>query len=800
MFRILILIIFLIPIKEACAQVNSIQGLIKNEDNQILDFATVTLDIQGMHKVDKIANNGVFTFTVIDKQKFNLSVRLIGYKTFAKEYVFTKDKLLIVLEKDKQMQLHEVTIVGKKPLIERKIDRIIYNVENSIIANGSTVWDALNKAPGVQTKFDGNVTSNGKSVLIYIDDRPIRLSGDDLSNYLKSLPSDNIKKIEIISNPTSRYDAQGGAIINIISKKQTYNGLNTNVNIGYVQSVHSSYNTGLNFNYRQNRLNIYGLYSYSSTYKAHEESEYILFKSSNNNSYWDNIKLGDRKRKSNNYNLGVDYNLTKNQVIGLLINGSDGTNVRGDNVETNIYSNQKTVLDSLLNTNNQTSSKIKQIDYNINYKAKLDTSGQTLNIDFNYSPYSNSGDQRVNNNSYLPNGDPASNPYKINTVSKQNIKIFTGKVDYTYVFNKSYNLESGLKYSNIITNNHFTFFNYLNNGLVIDKSKSDEFEYSESTMAAYISLNASLGKLNILAGIRTEYTETKGNSIAMNSIEKNNYFKPFPTLFLTYSIKKDHSLNAYYGYRIERPGYSRLNPFKYYSSPYTFIEGNPKLTPAFIHNFELGYTFKQRYNMSLFYRRTNDYFSNITVQDNINKIFYDTQRNLDKSIEMGFHLSAPLNPTDWWEVNNFIQGSYKKENSAYLESIYNYTKFILYVNTNHAFIVSKKRGLKAELSAWYSSPGIQGIFKLDRTSDISLGLRKTLFDGQGSLRLAVSDIFYKNAYRINVDYGNQDNGFYEKNDTRSVSFSFSYKIGNKKLLESRRRKTSNDDEKNRTSN
>ena len=774
----------------------NLKGTVQDNKGNLLDGANIYLSRDGKAAVLKISDKGVFLFSNLNTGQYQLTTSLVGYQTVVRDIKLPKDTLKIILSPVTK-QLSEVTIAGSKPLIERKIDRVVFNVENSITASGGTAWDALNKAPGVQTTFDGTIKANGKGVTIYLDDKPIRLSGEDLSAYLRNLPSDNIAKIEIMANPTARYDAQGGAVINIISKKSKAQGLNVIVSSAFTQSAHGSYTSAVSFNYRKDKLNIYGNYGYSYRDKEHNETEYIIFETPQSYSYWDNNKIGERKGRASSYKLGLDYNLTDKQVIGFLINGTNSTNTRVNNVQTKIYNNHQSTIDSLLKTTNNTGGNTDQLSYNLNYKAKLDTVGQTFNIDIDYAPYRNDGNQAVNNLSLLPNGSPASAPYNISTFSKQKIDIWSGKADYTYAFNKKWNMEAGVKYSSITTHNGFNFFNNSTGVPQLDLTKRDQFEYTETTSAAYASVNGTLGKWSLEAGLRGEYTRTKGYSVTLDSLNRNSYFRLFPTLFLTYAVAKDHEVNINYNYRINRPDYWRLNPFKYYTSPYTYLEGNPSLQPAFIQSAEIGYTYKQQYNFTLFYRQTNGYFSNITVQDNTDKIFYDTQRNLDKSLETGFYLSVPVTPFSWWEINNYIQGSYRQEKSGYLQGSYDYHTLGLYANTNHAFTINKASGLKAEISAWYSSPTIQGIYKLDRTFDVSAGVRKTILNKQGTIRLAVNDIFYGNPYRINVNYLNQHNGFHEYNDTRNIALSFSYKIGHKKIADSRKRDSASEDEKRR---
>jgi len=772
------------------------KGLVTDKTGQPIDGVNISLRHADSTTAIQVSKNGLFSFQKPLKGRYILMLKAVGYKDMSQPLNLPMDSVTIVMISDDKT-LDQITVSASKPLIVRKIDRVIFNVENSIVASGATVWDALGKAPGVQTRFDGGVTANNKNVVIYMDDKPIRLAGEDLAAYLRSLPSDNIAKIEIIANPTARYDAQGGAVINIISKKPKGDGFNIVLSGAYTQSTYSSYSPSMVFNYRKDKLNIYGSYGYNRRKKDHNESEYIIYDAPGGYSDWRNEKSGIRLGNANSYKVGADYNLTNKQVIGILINGYNGTNSRPNNILTTVINNHAVTPDSILHTQNFSNGKAYQYSFNINYKIKLDTNGRNINVDLDYVPYQNKNSQQVDTYGTLGNGSLLPDTYHIFTPSNQNIGIYSGKLDYTDKFWKKWTFESGLKYSSIRTHNSFDFYNNPASGLELIPNRSDRFEYAENVSAIYASLAGDLGKWSFEGGLRGEYTRTNGRSIVLNTNSQNNYFKLFPTLFIVYKLNKDNEINFNYNSRISRPEYWRLNPFKSYTSPYAYLEGNPALQPAFIYNSELGYTYKQQYNISFYLRRTTDYFSNITVQDNTTKLFYDTQRNLDLSQEMGFSVSFPTKPTSWWEINNYAQGSYRLEKSGYLQARYDYHVWGIYLSSNHAFTLNKAQGLKAEISAWYSSPTIQGIYHIARLYDISAGLRKTLLRGQGTIRLAVNDIFYGNAYRIDVDYQNQKNGFIEKNDTRNATLSFSYRLGGNPTAV-RKRTSASEEEKKRT--
>jgi outer membrane receptor for ferrienterochelin and colicin len=276
-------------------------------------------------------------------------------------------------------------------------------------------------------------------------------------------------------------------------------------------------------------------------------------------------------------------------------------------------------------------------------------------------------------------------------------------------------------------------------------------------------------------------------------LDTRQYFKLFPTLYTVYKLNDDNELQFTYSYRVDRPGYALLNPAKHYATPYNYLQGNPDLQPAFVQNLELGYTYKKELNLTAYYTATHDRFSNITVQDNVNHLFYDSFQNLGLSMNTGLRLSAPVHPANWWEISLTVEGYYQKEASNYLQGSYDYRKFSYDGTTTQSFTINKKIGLKAEVTAFYNAPGIQGIFKAGQNSEVDAGIKTNILNGNGTLKLAFGDIFYSNTYHISVNYLNQNNGFYQRNDTRNGTLSFSYRFG-KNVTAARKRSTSNDEE------
>lgn len=693
-------------------------------------------------------------------------------------------------------QLGMVTISATRPVIERKIDRIIFNVENSILAAGGNAWDALGKAPGVQLRADNTVTANKKAVKIYLDGKPLHLSGDDLASYLQGLPADLLSKVEVFSNPPAMFDAEGSSVINIITKKSKNQGFNGTLNSAVTQATYGSYSASSTFNYRKDKLNIYGSYGYRYSKRAHDQHDYVTYHTPGNQSYWDSPGFTTFESRSHNYRAGADYQLSDNQILGFLMTGSNRKGNTISNTPTYVTNNLKASPDSVLQSRERTPARGSLYAYNLNYNLKLDTSGKSLNVDLDYSPYRSNRDQYLDSQTFLPDGSITSSPYHIYTPTLQNIDIYSGKLDYNYKLGRRWSLTSGLKYSSIRSQNNFDFYNVSSPQPELVAANSDHFQYTENTAAAYTSITGSVGKWTFQGGIRGELTHTRGFSQTLDSLNKRQYFKVFPTLFVTYKISDNNELQLNYGYRIQRPGYALMNPAKHYANPYSYLVGNPSLQPAFVQNIELGYTYHKDFNITAYYTATHDVFSNITVQDNVNKIFYDTQANLGLSVNTGIRLSAAFHPASWWNMTFMTEGYYQQEKSVYLEGSYNYHKFSYDATTTQSFTIDQKLGLRAEITGTYNSSAIQVIFKNGINYFVDAGLKATVLNGQGTIRLAVGDIFYSNTYRLSVNYLNQDNGFYQRNDTRNGSLSFSYRFG-KNIAGSRKRSTSSDEEKQR---
>ncbi|RFM30811.1 TonB-dependent receptor domain-containing protein [Chitinophaga silvisoli] len=779
MKQIHILLLTLLPLF-AVAQSN-ISGTVTDAEGHLLDGVTITLSQQNKYIATAITDLGHFTLKGIAKGNYTLAAMSMGYQSYMKELAVPTDSISILLQADHK-QLQGITVSAAKPVIERKTDRVVFNVENSIIANGGTSWEALTKAPGVSVNSDNSISAYRKGVEVYMDGKPLHLSGDDLVSYLQGLPSSMVTRIEVLTNPPASFEAQGGSIINIVTKKVKKQGLNVAFNGNYIQGIYSSYNGSATFNYRQDKVNVYGNYGYGHKHTYMDNRTNINF----GDSYWETNDHNVLNSNSHNYRLGVDYQLADNQILGVLFTGNNRAGHSDGDIPTRILSADKSNLDSTLQTNSTDKKGGSGYTYNINYSLKLDSGKRSVNLDLDYAPYETSSYAHINSTS-----SSSANDYRIYTPTTQHIDIFSGKADYTYSLGK-WNMSSGFKYSSIKSDNLFTFIQ----SDVLMPDKSNHFEYTENTTALYTNISGTFNKLTVQGGLRAENTNTRGYSITLDSLNKRSYFKLFPTVFLQYKINDNNQLQLTYGYRIDRPEYARMNPARHYSSPYNYYVGNPSLQPAFVHNVEVGYTYKENYTLTANYTSTSNIFTNVTVQDNNTKNYYITHQNLGLSVNAGLRIAAAFHPTSWWDINVDAGGYYTKEKSAYLQSHYNFSTFSYDGRLNQSFTINKKKGIAAEVTAQYIGPGIQNIYRFESLSEIDLGVKANVLKGKGTVRLTANDIFNAFTYRVNINYLDQQSSFYHKNESRLMTLSFSYRMG-KDIKAARSRKTASEEEKQR---
>ncbi|QIL39338.1 TonB-dependent receptor [Pedobacter sp. HDW13] len=785
----------------------NISGVILDENNKPADYVTVVLFKAADSSIVKTAftdPNGTFGFIVPGKGSYFYKASNMGYKTF-------KSKTVTVAEDNQKIDfgtaqlvataqnLKEVNVAVTKPLIERKMDKIVMNVSNSSIMTGSSALEVLQKAPGVTVDQNDKISMMGKQgVLIQLDGKQTYMSSADVANLLRNMQSSDIESIELITNPSSKYDASGNSgIINIKTKKNKNGGTNGSVNgsLGYGKNLRA--NAGLNLNHRTQKLNLFGNYNYG---KFERDNLIAIDRISNGtpDTYFMQVGESNRKQYNNNFKAGLDYFIDKKNTIGLLVNGyfNHGTEAAGNNT---LIGPSFQKIDSTLISNSLQTNKYNNVSYNLNYKSVLDTAGSEISADVDYSKYNGNDGSDYANDYLFANGNrirPISY-IRNNTPSIIDIKAF--KVDYNVSLSKTVKLEAGVKSSWVKTDNDLQAEEFVNNVWQNDVRRSNQFIYDENVNAAYTNLNKQFKNTSVQIGLRMEQTNSKGNLVTTNTVVKRNYWDFFPTLFVQQNLSKNNQLGFSYSRRIDRPSYDALNPFIYYLDQYTYSKGNPFLNPQYTHNFELSYTLLQKYILSIGYSRVNDVIAEVILPDAVNKALYQTNANIATNISYNANLNVPVQITKWWQTNNNLNVFYLSFEAPDLAgSALKTGKTSFQFKSQQTFTIVN--GFTAELNGNYESPLDYGTLSLKARYSIDAGLSKTLFNKKASLKLALSDIFNMSENNLSSAYPGLTYTVHQKNETRVGRISFTYRFGKNEIKPARRRTTGTEAEQGRMKN
>ncbi|NTE05500.1 TonB-dependent receptor [Agrobacterium tumefaciens] len=784
----------------------NLTGIILDEHKKPVDYATVVLYKAADSSIVKTSftdQNGFFGFAVNTAGNYFYKASNMGYNTIKSKTITLTDKNQLVDFGSAQLvsstqNLKEVSIAVTKPLIERKMDRVVMNVSTSAIMTGSTALEVLQKAPGVSVDQNDNISMQGKQgVLIQLDGKQTYMSSADVANLLRNMQSSEIETIELITNPSSKYDAAGNSgIINVKTKKNKAGGTNGSLNAtaGYGKNFRG--NAGLNLNHRTKKLNLFGNYNYGKTTR---ENIITIDRISNGtpDTYFMQSGSSLRKQQNNNFKAGLDYFIDKNNTIGVLVNGyfNHGTEASRNNTLIGPSFQQ---VDSTLASNSLQTNKYNNISYNLNYKSVLDTAGSEISADFDYSKYNGNDGSAYENDYMFANGNRIRpiNYTRNGTPSKIDIKAF--KVDYNVSLSKTIKLEAGLKSSWVKTDNDLQAEELVNNVWQNDVRRSNQFIYDENVNAAYTNINKKFKNTSIQLGLRVEQTNSKGNLVTTNTIVERNYFDFFPTLFVQQTLSKNNQLGFSYSRRIDRPSYDALNPFIYYLDQYTYNKGNPFLKPQYTNNVELSYTFMQKYMLSVGYSRTNDVITEVLLPDSAQKALFQTNENLAKNTSYNANLNIPVQVAKWWSMNNNLNVFYLSFEAPDLAGIALKTgKTSFQFKSQQNFTIVS--GFTAELNGSYESPLDYGTLRIKARYSIDAGLSKSLFEKKASLKLALSDIFnmYKND--ISSAYPGLKYEVHQKNESQIGRISFTYRFG-KEIKPARRRSTGSEDEQNRMKN
>jgi hypothetical protein len=743
---------------------------------------------------------GAFVFPNTDTGTYFVKTILLNYPDQATA-VFTVQSNLtlpdIRLSKT-NINLSEVTVEVKKPYIEHDHGKVIINVENSINSAGSSAFEIIEKSPGVTVNSTDNISFKGRSgIAVQIDGKPTPMTGTDLANYLRGIPSSAIEKIEFIANPSSRYDAAGGSIINIRLKKDKRMGTNGTLSGSYGQGVYPKTNGGLSLNHREKKVNLFSSYNY--TWRK-GFNHLVLNRQFYKNNTFNGAYLQDNYLifpvKNHIGRAGADFYINSRNTLGVVVNGtSNKFNPTGENVS-DVY-NQTNQKVSSFNTSNRSHDNWYNYSANLNYKHVFDSLGTELSTDLDYAHFGNATTQKFTTRYFDLSGSEYQPVYLLFGDIHGGLDIYSVKSDLSKPLKKEAKLEAGVKSSYVRADNNLAFYNQSSGQDIYDSTKSNHFIYTENINAAYFNITKELKKWSTQFGLRCEQTHVTGKQIVNNTGFDTSYVQLFPSGFIGYTINKNNGLELTYSRRINRPGYDQLNPFKFFLDPSTYKEGNPYLKPQTTHSIEFSHVFRQKIYTTIGFGRTLNNITevlapsatvqNTTVQTNINLGHVDVYT---------FNASVPLEIKKWWNLNADIN-TYLATYTGNVANtpLKNSGRPTFSGNLVNSFSLGKTSSL--ELTGNYRAPEWYAYDKIRQIWFVTVGFQQKMWNNRGVLKLNISDIFFTNKTTADVAFTDYRENFVVSRDTRVATISFSYKFGNSNVAPARRRAGGADDVKQR---
>jgi iron complex outermembrane recepter protein len=769
------------------AQTAKITGIITDDAKKTLPFANVSLlktKDSSLIKGALTDSLGQFEFDKLKKNTYLIAVSFVGFKPHVSKLIAVDSQniTLLPIEMTPLSNLKEVTITTKKPFIERKIDRVVVNPDALISNAGTTALEVLEKAPSIQVDISGSISLRGKkNVVIFIDDKPTYLTGANLANYLRGIPSSTIDVIEIMTNPPAKYDAAGGAgVVNIRLKKSTVKGFNGFLSLAYGQGIYARVNDSYNFNYRVNKVNFFSTIGYNLAQGYQNltmQRQYFEDNGTLKSAFTQN-SLIKKERYIYNLKFGVDYYVSKKATIGFVVNGF--YNPQTSNTPNNATSkNGNNLIESTIESYITQNDKWKNINFNVNYNYKISKTQGEISANGDIIYYDLRSNSNLQNNIFYPNTSIINREAVYGNLPAT-IDIKTAKIDYSKPIQKGGTFEAGIKTSLIKTNNTAEFKNNINDN-VRNNLWTNYFLYDENINAAYVNFNKSFKKdykkIAIQTGLRLENTTTKGHQLGNNILPDTSftrdYTRLFPTLYVSYKLDTldKHLLVFSAGRRIERPTYQSLNPFTYPLDKFTLFSGNPFLKPTFTYSVEVAHTYKSFLTTTLLYSYDKDYITEV-VENKTN--YYNRPGNIDSKTTAGITVDATVTPKKWWSLqlhSEVLNVHYK--GILFTEDL-NTQRTNWAISGTNLFKINKL--WNAELGGFYNSTTTLGQFELIPVWQVRAGVSTKILKDKGTLKLTVTDIFLQPRGGTINNLAHSTASFTSIGDTRMAILVFTYRF------------------------
>lgn len=737
-------------------------------------------------KLSATSKEGGFMFDEVAHGKYLVSVSAIGFqKAYSRIIDITSEQQNIQLPPFQleliAQELTAVTVTAKRPLIENKIDRTIVNVDASPTNIGSSALEILEKSPGISVDKEGNISLKGKKgVMIMVDGRPTQLGGEDLANLLRSMNSNQLDQIEIMTNPPAKYDAAGNAgVINIKTKKLVTAGYNGSASVTYSQGKYSKTSESINLNYREGKVNLF-------TNLSHNYQKRFLTLDVDRNIYntggleYVFAQTNERITTANSINakIGADFFANKKSTFGAVLN-LNSRPMKVYNPSTNNIYNSSKDLESVTNSLVTNEADWKSFNTNLNFKRVLNSKGE-ISADIDFVKYSSFSDQFMVNSYRDADGTTYKKADSVNAHLPQELEVYSTRVDYLRPMKKDTRFEAGIKSSIVRTENNARYDSIHQGNIITDVNRSNHFIYEETVHAAYVNLSTSLSKkLSAQFGLRLENTISKGKQETLDKDFVKEYTQLFPTAYLLYKADDNNRFGINFGKRVRRPGYQSLNPFIKLVDKYTYQIGNPDLKPSISNNFELSHNWKNRITTTLNYNYVMNVMSEITEQKG--QETYMMPGNVSNFHQYGISLSANTPITKWWTSNIYVNAFKNNYKGVISNAQIDETATGFIINGSQQFKINK--GLTAEFTGWYRNGGLEGgVIRVRSVGVVGAGISQQVLKNKGTIRFSARDIFHTQKLKGSSRYANVDYDIAQVSDTQVFSLGFTYSFSKGKKI------------------
>ncbi|WP_231928753.1 TonB-dependent receptor domain-containing protein [Formosa sp. Hel1_31_208] len=777
--------LFLVCAMQSYAQNLSLSGIVVDTNNNPIELANIILLNEDESEILKgVSSDGIgsFSFNNLEAQTYIIKVSFIGYQPYKQKIVLlgNLDLKTIQLNEDSE-SLDEINITVRKPTIKREADRLIFNVENTALVEGNML-QVLKSTPGVLVMGD-EITVKNTNPTVYINNRKVHLSSEDLNQLLEGSSANAIKSVEVITNPSARYDAESGVVLNIVMSKNLITGYNGSVYSDFTQAVFPRYNVGTSHFFKNKNISLNLNYNYSKD-KVNRDGDDTV-------NYLDNVNVIDESWRSftnrntwsetHNLNTTFDYYINENNTLSV---SSIATYLpyfkyRIDNL-TIIRDNQGNFLSRFTADNLSRDNKY-NLGFDLDYSHDF-TKGQLV-FNTHYTTYNYERNQGALSEFFDVN-DNFQSRSAFNTNANQETQIIAAKLDYSLPVTDNSSFQTGVKFSNITTESNLSQFDVnLNTGNeTLDVLNSDTFDYDERIFAGYMNYEISNEKFDLTIGLRAEQTNLEGASPVTFISNTQDYLELFPTVSFQYNISDQYNVYANYKRSISRPGYSDLNPFRFFLNDNYVIIGNPQLVPTFLDHYWVGTTlFDGLLTFEAYYQNFDGAISEIPRQNNNTNIIEYQSVNFDKTVEFGFDMVIDYSVTERWDTF-FVTSFYNREEETnFGNGIVTQDQWSNYTNLTNSLSLLKDNSLSVYFDLIWLGKNLQGFQTVEDRLFSQLAISKTVFNKQGTISLSISDLFNTHNFDVATQYQNQFNKQFIDIDDRYIRLGFRYKFGNTKL-------------------